>query len=350
MAGTAKPYYWAARKAWYVNVRVNGKITKRKLAETKKAAYDLWRTSFQSVPLSKENPSFAYIASKWIAHQLRRRDRGEVSAEWLRRVGRTAEVVSKLQLKCEDITPAWCDEWAGGKSANYARTELSTVKQILTWAIANKLLGSHPMAGYRMPSMQSRNRILSYAEHCQLCRASDAKFKPLLRMAWLVGCRPGELRSLRWDQIDADFSRAVLVEHKTAAKVGKPRVIYFPPRAQLLLRKYDRDSQKPVKSRKTKETLLRSKFVFVNHRRKPWTKNAIVIRMKRLREDTGLDAVAYDYRHSWITRALVSGVDIATVAELSGHNSVAMISRVYGHLDQQQDHLKNAIGKVRLKN
>jgi hypothetical protein len=42
MAGTAKPYYWAARKAWYVNVRVNGKITKRKLAETKKAAYDLW--------------------------------------------------------------------------------------------------------------------------------------------------------------------------------------------------------------------------------------------------------------------------------------------------------------------
>jgi integrase len=286
------------------------------------------------------------VAAKWMAQQIRRFERGEVSKGWLDRISRTAEAFSGLNMRCQEFTPLWCDEWSGGKSANYARTELSTIRQILTWAVNNKLLGSHPMAGYKMPAIQSRNRILTYQEHCKLCRAADRKFKPILRFAWMVGCRPGELCSLRWDQIDEDFGRAVMIEHKTAAKVGKPRVIYFPPRAQVYLRKLERDSKKIVRSRKTKEIIHRSQFVFINHRRKPWTKNAIVCRMRAIRKSTSLDVVAYNYRHTWITRALISGVDIATVAELSGHASVAMISRVYGHLDQKQQHLKNSASKI----
>jgi integrase len=334
LTGTAKPYFWSARNAWYINVKVNGKTTKRKLADTKREAYDIWKANFQSAVLSRENPSFASVATQWLAQQVRRHERGNVSSSWLNRVSRTAEVFSKLRMKCMDFTPIWCDQWTSGKSSNYARTELATLKQVLIWAVTNKLIASNPMDGFRFPSMQSRKRILTHKEHCQLCRASDRKFKPLLRMAWMVGCRPGELRLLRWDQIDQDFGRAVLNEHKTAAKVGKPRVIYFPPRAQALLRKYNRDPVHP-------------EFVFVNHRRKPWTRNAIVLRMKRLRDETGLDVVAYNYRHTWITRAIVSGVDIATVAELSGHSSVAMIARVYGHLDQKQSHLKDAVRKVK---
>ncbi len=346
MAGTAKPFYWAARKAWYLNVRINGRVQKRKLADTKKEAYDVWKANFQTAIVSKENPSFASLATKWLAQQVRRFERGEVSASWLNRVSRTTEAFSKLGMKSNEFTPLWCDEWTSGKSSNYARTELATVKQVFTWAVTNKLLASNPMLGFRLPSTQSRNRILSFKEHCQLCRAAGKKFKPLLRFAWMVGCRPGELRALMWRHIDADFGRAVLHDHKTARKVGKPRVIYFPTRAQRLLEKLKRDSQKPLIDRRTKQPIAPSEFVFINHRRRPWSKNAVILRMRRLREETGLDLVAYNYRHTWITRAITSGIDIATVAELSGHNDVAMIARVYGHLDQNQNHLKQAIKRL----
>ena len=55
----------------------------------------------------------------------------------------------------------------------------------------------------------------------------------------------------------------------------------------------------------------------------------------------------YLIRHSWCTRALASGqLDAVTVALLMGHRDTQMISRVYQHLMQHPDHLKNAAKKV----
>ncbi|MCU9931040.1 tyrosine-type recombinase/integrase, partial [Escherichia coli] len=54
----------------------------------------------------------------------------------------------------------------------------------------------------------------------------------------------------------------------------------------------------------------------------------------------------YSYRHAFATQALVSGVDIATVAELLGHASTEMISRHYGHLANEKQHLKDAAARV----
>jgi site-specific recombinase XerD len=45
------------------------------------------------------------------------------------------------------------------------------------------------------------------------------------------------------------------------------------------------------------------------------------------------DVVLYTLRHCWITDAIVGGVDLLTVAKLSG-TSLAMIDKHYGHLVQ----------------
>jgi integrase len=39
----------------------------------------------------------------------------------------------------------------------------------------------------------------------------------------------------------------------------------------------------------------------------------------------------YLFRHSWITRKLVAGVDSTVLKDLAGHSDAQMISRVYGH-------------------
>jgi integrase len=47
----------------------------------------------------------------------------------------------------------------------------------------------------------------------------------------------------------------------------------------------------------------------------------------------------YDFRHLWISEALMAGVDVFTVAEMAG-TSVKMIEQTYGHL--RGSHLEDA--------
>jgi site-specific recombinase XerD len=70
--------------------------------------------------------------------------------------------------------------------------------------------------------------------------------------------------------------------------------------------------------------------------------------MKQLRRKLDLPkgTVAYAYRHSYATRALMNGTDLATVAELLGHGDLKMLGQHYGHLDKQKEHLKRAAARA----
>jgi site-specific recombinase XerD len=71
-------------------------------------------------------------------------------------------------------------------------------------------------------------------------------------------------------------------------------------------------------------------------------------KVKRLRQKLphlkGL--IAYAYRHSFATDALVNGVGIAQVAELLGHTSTEMVMRHYSHIAGKIDHMREAAMKA----
>lgn len=84
--------------------------------------------------------------------------------------------------------------------------------------------------------------------------------------------------------------------------------------------------------------------IFLNSRGKPWTRNAIRMRFRNLRRKLKLKGVvAYCYRHTFATDGLERGVPIATMAELLGHSSTAMLSAHYGHLSQKGTYLRQAV-------
>ena len=56
--------------------------------------------------------------------------------------------------------------------------------------------------------------------------------------------------------------------------------------------------------------------------------------------------IAYAYRHSFATDALVSGVGIAQVAELLGHTSTEMVMRHHSHIAGKIDHMREAAMKA----
>lgn len=317
---------------WYRDA--SGKRRRKQLAQTKRAAFELWKGGLAAGRTKAVgDPLFSVVAAKWLAVQIVRRERGLVSEGWLDRSVWTIDKFSQAhpRIKCSDITPEIALSWLpDGSSQDHERTSAGTLKGILKWATGTHIPAS-PLAAMRLEKGRRREAIISLEEHRRLVAATKLpRFRALLWFAWWTGARPTELRLLRWEHMQDDCSRAVMREHKTVRKTKKARTIYFNATAQRLLKRH-RKLAGPV---------------FLNKLSKPWTKGAIVRRMDNLRAETGIVATAYTYRHSFITRALTAGEDIAVVAELTG-TSIEMISRNYGHLDKAKSHLAEAARRMR---
>ncbi len=217
--------------------------------------------------------------------------------------------------------------WRGMTAHNFRKA----AARVTAWAAEQQLLAADPLKGMKNPKPPSRRRALTEAEFKALYAAAGGPLKDLLLALYLTGARPKEARDLRWDQVRAD--RWVLNEHKTAKTAGKPRVVYLPVAARDIM---DR-------RRGNGHT-----HVFLNTQGEPWTMSALRQQIVRLRQKLKLadDVTAYLTRHGFGTRAILNGVDGPTLAELMGHASQEMISKVYVHLADQTDHLAAAVERV----
>lgn len=74
--------------------------------------------------------------------------------------------------------------------------------------------------------------------------------------------------------------------------------------------------------------------IFRNSRGAPWTAYSVSCRFDRLKEKVGRKLCLYLFRHAWVTRKLMAGVDSAIFKDLAGHADTQMINRVYGHVAQ----------------
>jgi len=106
-------------------------------------------------------------------------------------------------------------------------------------------------------------------------------------------------------------------------ETGKPRVIYLTPAMVTLCTRLAKEACRGT--------------ALCNTRGKPWSRNAVRIRFRRLREKFPQlkGVVCYCWRHTWTTDALERGVPIATVAELLGHSNTQIISAHYSHLSEK---------------
>jgi len=213
------------------------------------------------------------------------------------------------------------------------RNARRSVYRAFSWAKEEGIIPENPLKGMKCPKAKTRERALTNEEYVLLMRRSRRDFRRLLFALRQTGCRPKEARTLTWDQVRED--RWVLGQHKTAHKVGKPRVVFLSKPMQRLMA--------TLRGRST------SDHVFLNARGEPWTVNAIRCRINRLKEKTDLpkDVCSYLLRHAFGTNAILNGVDVITVAQLMGHESLDMIKKVYAHLADKHQHLQDALEQAR---
>lgn len=237
-------------------------------------------------------------------------------------------------LAASDVRPFHLQRWidakltAGAWNATTVNDVTRWIIRIFNWGVEQGLLERNPLAGMRRPRALSRPRAATEAEYRALLRHGSPPLRRLVLALWLTGARPCELRALTWDQWHGD--RLVLSEHKTSAtdRQRRDRVIFLTPMVQRLLGWLSRYGKS------------HNANIFLNTDSQPWTAGALCQAVARIKRVAGLasDLSLYSIRHSWITRALVAGVSPAAVAALAG-NSVAMVSQVYNHVNDQHTFL-----------
>lgn len=136
----------------------------------------------------------------------------------------------------------------------------------------------------------------------------------------LLPLRPGALAALRVGDFDARRNE-LSIEHD---KAGEGRRILLPANIVALLKEQSRRK-------------LPAAPLFSRADGRPWNKDAWKGPIKDAANAAGLppSATAYTLRHSTITDLVTSGLDLFTVAQVSG-TSIVMIEKHYGHLQRHR--------------
>lgn len=218
-----------------------------------------------------------------------------------------------------------------GYAGSTINREIADIGGCYSWAIRKRYTPEgflNPTREFVQRDTQPRVVELSDGDVSALLAAAKLadwpKLYALVLLAVHTGGRKSELLNLRWSDIDVENRRADLHETKN----GRPR--------RLLLTPACIDALQAIQPEIEREGMLVfcGRNVFRPHQfRKAW---------ERCRNDAGLpDLHFHDLRHAACARLLKAGVGIHVVATIMGHSDTRMVSRTYGHLDDQ--HLLSAV-------
>ncbi|MDR7267799.1 site-specific recombinase XerD [Pelomonas saccharophila] len=203
---------------------------------------------------------------------------------------------------------------------NYAY-DLAQVSNDLAWRVALRAVENAGTA---------REVYLDLPQRKTLITASPTDLAQFLRGLARLPLRPGALAALTVGRFESRLD--VLTVGKD--KAGRDRKLKLPKDTADFFRELAKD--KPPTA-----------LLFTRADGKAWTKDDWKKPIKLAAAKVGLpaDTVALALRHSAITDLVTGGLDLLTVAQLSG-TSVAMIERHYGHL--RADHAAAALATLAL--
>lgn len=172
-----------------------------------------------------------------------------------------------------------------------------------------------------------RNLYLDRDQRKALLAALPADVAAFARGLCLLPLRPGALAGLRVSDFDARRKELTIGRDKA----GAGRKLLLPEETAALLREQAKGK-------------LPAAPLFARWDGKAWDKDAWKGPIKDATRAAGLPeaTTAYTLRHSTITDLVQGGLDLLTVAQVSG-TSVAMIERHYGHLRREHADRKSVV-------
>jgi integrase len=85
-----------------------------------------------------------------------------------------------------------------------------------------------------------------------------------------------------------------------------------------------------------------------NSKGRPWTKDAISCRFRRIKKKVSFPVHSYLARHTVATTLLEKGASAGAVAAILGHKDATMVLKVYGkHIDKCEQHLRDCLDRIK---
>jgi integrase len=327
MAHFAKPWYREGR-GWYLEI--NGKQVK--LGDERDEAFDRYHKLMAGQ--SPTGTQVSDILDSFLDWCLRHR--AKRTYDWHKERCDSFWAYLKGQgfdhLTVNELRPFHLEEWLKTHprwSPGMQRGALISVSRAFNWAKKQGRIDANPIQHVEKPPQGRRENIITPEMFARIKSFLKAgAFKDLLVVAWEVGCRPQEI--LRVEARHHDNQRWIFPAEESKGK-KRIRVVYLTPKAE------------EITSRRAKQ--FRSGPIFRNRKGKPFNPWAINCRFCRLAKKIGRKFALVDFRHSFVTRLLKEGVDPITIGALCGHADLSMIARVYAHVQQDAEHLRNALKK-----
>ena len=191
---------------------------------------------------------------------------------------------------------------------------------------------------------------------------STAKSYPQLVVLKYSGMRPGELRALRWSNVDFEQKTIKITNAATfdfteqaIGKKSRKKEFIGPTKSKAGLRTLNVPDEvitalkawrEYIDSNKFYKYARESEFIFCAKTGSFRLENALRQKFNRFLKKEKLDKTftLYRFRHTVCTNLIKNGVDIPTVQRIMGDNTTDVILKVYTHINS--DDLKRASLKL----
>ena len=189
----------------------------------------------------------------------------------------------------------------------------------------------NPTSHIELPKVSKRppSNYLSYKEIITLLKAANGtdlltiRDKAILELLYSVGLRNSELRTLT--AYDIDFSNETI---RILGKGRKERIVPIGKIALDYIQEYMQRSR-PFLMKKDKPTDI----LFLSKRGRQMAIDTLpdIINRYRVKTNISKKVGAHTFRHSFATHLLMRGMDIRSLQELLGHNSIET-TQLYTHV------------------
>lgn len=255
--------------------------------------------------------------------------------------------IGKVRIRDLDTARVqhWIDELhrAGWQPPTIANAHI-ILNSACKEAVRLGILTANPATGVRLPKAKRTQHTTWTREQVGQVLAevaAEPMWHALYRLALMTGMRPGEIRALKWS--DLDLERATVTVRRTMTKdrngrptlgqdtkTAHPRQIALPATVVAALRVWSTE-QKRVRLRT--EGWVDTGAVFTGVRGvhlslSGWQRNHV-----RFCEAAGVPVVTlHELRHTAATVMLSNGIPVKVVSDILGHSRIETTLNIYQHV------------------
>jgi len=237
----------------------------------------------------------------------------------------------RLSAVTRPVIQDFVDRLVGqGLAPSTVRNAILPLRAIFRRAVARMEIAENPTKGLTLPAVRGRrDRIARPHEAAALLEALELADRALYATALYAGLRRGELRGLRWR--DVDFERNLIrVERAWDDRAGE-----IEPKSRAGRRRVPLTG--PLGSVLAEHGLSRASqaedLVFTGQADRPFSSGWVAERVAKVWQDHGLEPIGlHECRHNYAAFMIAAGVNPKALSTYMGHSSITITLDRYGHL------------------